>query len=324
MTSQPLTAPFSYFGGKSYVADIVWDALGTDAPGYIEPFCGSAAVLLGRPALPPRGVELINDLDGLLTNAWRGIKQHPEDVARLAKWPISELDLHARHAHLVEIRGQLTEQLVGDPHFCDIEAAAWWIWGASQWIGGGWCPATPEAWKGHAYVSGRLSRRRPRIEGPGGVHAQCRADLEVALNHLAERLGHVRILCGDWRRAVSSSALRIVPPGSWIAVFFDPPYSGEVRNGHIYACDDHSVSADVRQWCLDHGEDPRLRIALAGYEGEHPALEDAGWKVLAWVGHGGLARRIPLNNPNRHKERMWFSPSCLDVVEQLPLLGGTP
>ena len=46
-----LKAPFPWFGGKSLVADIVWQRFG-DIPNYVEPFFGSGAVLLGRPHAP--------------------------------------------------------------------------------------------------------------------------------------------------------------------------------------------------------------------------------------------------------------------------------
>ena len=55
-----LKAPFPWFGGKSRVADIVWDRFG-DVANYVEPFFGSGAVLLARPH-PPR-IETVNDLD---------------------------------------------------------------------------------------------------------------------------------------------------------------------------------------------------------------------------------------------------------------------
>ena len=45
-----LAAPFPYFGGKSRVSALVWDIFG-DVPNYVEPFAGSAAVLLGRPGI---------------------------------------------------------------------------------------------------------------------------------------------------------------------------------------------------------------------------------------------------------------------------------
>ncbi len=43
-----LKAPFPYFGGKSRVADEVWRRFGNPKT-YVEPFCGSCAVLLARP-----------------------------------------------------------------------------------------------------------------------------------------------------------------------------------------------------------------------------------------------------------------------------------
>jgi DNA adenine methylase len=57
-------APFPWFGGKSRVADVVWERFG-DVRNYVEPFFGSGAVLLGRPG-GARGTETVNDLDGFV------------------------------------------------------------------------------------------------------------------------------------------------------------------------------------------------------------------------------------------------------------------
>ena len=40
-----LAAPFPYFGGKRRAAPTIWREFG-DPSGYVEPFAGSAAVLL--------------------------------------------------------------------------------------------------------------------------------------------------------------------------------------------------------------------------------------------------------------------------------------
>ena len=58
-----LKAPFPWAGGKSRIAPVIWSALG-QVDNYVEPLCGSAAVLLARPDNPT--IETINDLDGFV------------------------------------------------------------------------------------------------------------------------------------------------------------------------------------------------------------------------------------------------------------------
>ena len=68
-----MKAPFPYFGGKRKVAPEVWAALG-DVQNYCEPFAGSLAVLLGRPATHRGTIETVNDLDRYLANFWRALQ----------------------------------------------------------------------------------------------------------------------------------------------------------------------------------------------------------------------------------------------------------
>jgi hypothetical protein len=72
-------------------------------PNYVEPFAGSLAVLLGRPAKHAAKIETVNDLDGFVANFWRSVAADPETTAAYADWPIIEADLNARHAYLVGI-----------------------------------------------------------------------------------------------------------------------------------------------------------------------------------------------------------------------------
>lgn len=130
-----LKAPFPWFGGKSRVAHLVWNAFG-DTANYVEPFAGSLAVLLGRPHAPR--IETVNDLDCYLANFWRAVQYAPEEVARWADWPVNEIDLHARHRWLVA-QSEFRERMRGDPEYFDARVAGWWVWGICQWIGGGWC-----------------------------------------------------------------------------------------------------------------------------------------------------------------------------------------
>jgi hypothetical protein len=101
------------------------------------------------------------------------------------------------------------------------------------------------------------------------------------------------------------------------AVFLDPPYSHELRDPYLYAEDDKSTSDQVREWAIEHGDDPDLRIALCGYEGEHEM--PAGWSVYAWKAARGYSSE---DNENRAKERIWFSPHCVPLNKAQPSLFG--
>ena len=299
-----LAAPFPWFGGKRKIAAMVWERLG-EVKHYIEPFFGGGAVLLGAPS--PAKIETINDLDGFVANFWRAVARAPHEVAQHADWPVSELDLHAWHARLIARRPTLTEQLVVDSDYYDAEVAGRWVWGAGQWIGKGW--------------GQRAGRQIPVIGNSGmGVHA-------FSLNErgpygtmatLARRLRHVRICCGDWTRVLGRSPLWPLHGGrdaGPTAVFLDPPYSHALHNGETYGAAD--VAPAVAAWAREHGEDPALRIALCGYEGEH---DMPGWTAVRWDttkgqrgGGWGQTARSKGNRAreNARRETVWFSPHCL-------------
>jgi hypothetical protein len=135
---EELFAPFPYYGNKRRAAPLVWAALG-DVPNLVVGFAGALGEVLARPSSHRPKIETVNDISGHITNVWRAMAYYPDDTARAADWPVSELDLHARHAVLVErVNGEFVERLRADPKFCDPELAGWWIWGAALWIGGGW------------------------------------------------------------------------------------------------------------------------------------------------------------------------------------------
>lgn len=140
-----LRAPFPWFGGKSRVADVVWERFG-DVRNYVEPFFGSGAVLLGR-ACGARGTETVNDLDGFVANFWRAVALDPAAVWRWADSPVNEADLHARHVWLIQqMDDGFTDRLMGDPDFHDAKIAGWWVWGICAWIGSGWCSGDGPWW----------------------------------------------------------------------------------------------------------------------------------------------------------------------------------
>ena len=316
MSARPLRAPFPYFGGKRRAADLVWSALG-NVDHYVEPFAGSAAVLLARPHAGR--CETINDLDGMVSNFWRAVRSQPDAVADACDWPVIEADLHARHLWLIGQRESLTARLIADPEWCDPKVAGWWCWGACAWIGDGWCDAKP-------------SRKLPHLGNEGmGVHAPRRgaafSDDAVAfattgewLRALSDRLRAVRVASGDWRRVVASPTT-LFPAGRGDAayrcgVFLDPPYL-DGRMDYAAGGAGTDLSAQVRAWCEAHGDDKRLRVVLSGYAGEHDALQARGWRVVEWKANGGYGNAS--GNENAKRERLWLSPACLDATRQRSL-----
>ena len=328
----PVKAPFPYFGGKSRVAPEVWGRIG-EVPRYIEPFAGSLAVLLARPQ-PWSGREIVNDSDGLLVNTWRAMAKDPAAVAEHADWPATEADMHARHAWLVGQREDITARLMGDPDWFDAKAAAWWLWGIGLWIGGGWCSGSGP-WRItdgkllHAGDDGRGIHRKLLHAGDDGrgIHRQLlhagddgrgmgwrRDRLLAAFEPIAERLRDALVMCGDWSRVVTPAVMhgsgKGRGPGVSAGVFLDPPYGLGEREGGLYAHDEHDVTRTVEAWCRDNGDDPRLRIALCGYEGEYDL---PGWSVLHWKAKGGYSGQgdgSQRARANVIRERVWFSPHC--------------
>jgi len=310
-----LTAPFPYFGGKSKIAGEVWIAFG-EVKHYIEPFFGSGAVLLNRPNWHPKMVETVNDKDGFIANVWRSIKLSPGETAEYADNPVNHADLIARRKYLIANESRLLENLCADPEWHDPKIAGYWIWSASCWIGSGLtCPNAIPHLTSYSGVNSAHWDKRPGIAHSGrGVCAALSDDIRAWFDALSNRLRCVRVVCGDWSRVCG---------GNWqtsfgvCGVFFDPPYgvaAGRVNN--LYRHDSLTVATDVQKWALSRGDNPRYRIVIAGYDGEHNELESRGWSVKSWSANGGYGNQSS-KNINRKKERLWISPHCLRSEQNL-------
>ena len=323
MRANSLSAPFPWFGGKRRVAAEVWSRFGTVA-NYVEPFFGSGAVMLGRPA-PAVGNETINDLDGYVANFWRSVKLSPEATAEYADNPVNENDLHARHVWLLQRRETLQSHLDGDPEWHDPQIAGWWVWGIACWIGSGFCSGNGPWWINEAGQLVHLgspgqgvSRQLVHLGSTGqGVNRKLvhfgdngkgepQARLGPWFRALAERLRNVRVCSGDWSRVCGPS---VTFNHGLTGVFLDPPYADTAkRQSDLYREDSADVAHDVRDWAVANGENPLLRIALCGYEGEHEM--PPSWSVHSWSAREGYGAQAEERSENRKRERIWFSPSC--------------
>ncbi len=327
-----LAAPFPWFGGKALACAEVWAALG-DPENYVEPFAGSAAMLLGREEAGK--VETINDADGFVANFWRAVSLDAEAVARHVDWPCNEADLFARHSWLVRQKESLLDRLHADPRWFDAEIAGWWCWGACNWIGSGWCSGTgPWVHDGERLVDSRqlphlgnagqgVNRQLPHLGDAGkGVNRQLphlsagqgrSAYIREWFAALQARMRNVRVACGDWSRVVTES---VTTRHGMTGVFLDPPYT---KGAMDYAAGGvgGALADEVRAWCLHSGHEKNLRIVLCGHAGEHDALLAAGWHTRTWTARKGYAATDEARE-NSASETLWCSPHCVPVVESQP------
>jgi len=146
-----------------------------------------------------------------------------------------------------------------------------------------------------------VNRKLPHLGCAG------QGDLLSYFEALRDRLRNVRVCCGDWSRVTGPT---VTHKHGITGVFLDPPYDLDIRDAGCYSIDAPGIAKDVRQWCIANQGNPLLRIALCGYEGKH---EMPGWDCVAWKAHGGYSNRSESgDNGNKHKERIWFSPHCLN------------
>jgi site-specific DNA-adenine methylase len=261
--------------------------------------------LLARPGGAPESAdEIINDLDGFITNFYRAAKFAPSKLAERLNWTVSELDLHARRDWLKSFKnsGKLSSNLRDDPEYFNIKVASWWCWGASAWIGANWPMDDKQSIPDLRSVGGR------------GVFSSVE-NIKELIFKISVRLRKTKIICGDWSRAVcSNTALHASRSAdNPTAVFLDPPYSNESGSSRVYSEDSNTVEDDVEQWCDDRGEEKSLHIILCGYEG---AYDLPGWRVFGWETNGGMSNRSGSTSENKTRERVWINPTLARKIEE--------
>jgi hypothetical protein len=331
-----MKAPFPYFGGKRTVAGEVWSRFGRPKQ-YIEPFCGSAAILLAAPV--PASLEVVNDANGFIANFWRAVKHQPATVAYWCDYPVSHIDLGARHGWLMDHRADL--EALHDPDWPgDAKIAGWWLWGQCAWIGSGWCewdavgkvPHAGNAGRGiqavgqvphagdagmgiqavgqvpHAGNAGRGIQAVGQVPhagdagmGEGELLTSCGRTAWAWLHRLADRLERVRVVHGNWSRCLNSHY-----GAEETAVFLDPPYRAYEA---LYGAGEKLVADEVEAWARDNAG---LRVALCGHVGDYDL---PGWTEHRWSREGNTYG----SDKTKDAECIWFSPACLAKTGQIGL-----
>ncbi|MDR1741929.1 MAG: DNA adenine methylase [Synergistaceae bacterium] len=306
--------PFPYFGNKKYIASTVWELFG-DVKRYIEPFAGALGCLLYRPEWHTKFYELVNDVNGYLVNAWRSVKNRPDETAHHAADMFSEADYHAKWRYLQAYDWKtLAARLENEPEYCEPKIGAWWIQVSCMAIG----DATARMYNDESTLTSI-----PAIASHKGIY-QYYADvpsdmtgmeynLRKWFNGLAKRLSNVKVCCGGWEKVLTPSLVY----NRDVGIFFDPPYAG-VRN--VYNRYSTPVSADVEAWIIENYKPP-LKVILCGYGAEHDGLLALGWGKRAWKAHYGMNGKTGKVKVDTRDEQLWLSPTISPAANSL-LLGG--
>lgn len=241
--------PFRWYGGKYSHLDFILPRLPrTDQ--YIEPFGGSAAVLINR---EPSPVETYNDLDGDVVNFFKVLReQRDELLEKIALTPFSREEL-----------AKAAEEKENDT-LDDIERARLFFVRAGQTRSGLAQEATPGRWAyckstSRRNMSGAVSRWHGRLE---------------QLHDVADRLRRVQI--------ESKPAMEVIERhDDEDALFYcDPPYPHEVRGdtnsyGHEMTDEEHRELAEKLRKCDG-------KVAVSGYKCElyRELFEEHGWNRI--------------------------------------------
>lgn len=242
-----ITALAPWFGAKRNMADQIVRELGPHRV-YWEPFCGSLAVLLNKPAAT---LETVNDLHGDLVNLARVIASDEHYRVLLRR---------LRHTLCVEtLPAEAKERLYGDEPVRECVERAYWYF--------------VESWLGRNGFAGTLSTNNGfcrRFTGNGSSSAKRLESAVCSIPAWHRRLRRVVILKSD--------AFHLIPrieDAPRTAIYLDPPYITKGgRYLHDFAAADHQrLATELRRFT-------QSRVVVSYYA--HPSLAELypGWTVV--------------------------------------------
>lgn len=234
--------PFAYFGGKTMLAERIVALLPPHLH-YVEPYCGSLAVLLAK---PPAKMETVNDLDRELVTFWRILRDRPEDLARACA-----LTPHSRAEYLEARQRDVDDEL-------ELARRVWVM--LSQGRGLTLRPGKT-GWKHYVYPAGSS------LGMPGYLEAYVER-----IAAAASRLSAVSLECMP-----ALDLIRKYGGEPDVLLYVDPPYLGTTRDHrHNYK---HEMKADADHHELAEAlHAARAAVVLSGYASDLYDRElYAGW-----------------------------------------------
>jgi DNA adenine methylase len=232
--------PVPYFGGKITLGPAIAALLPSHLH-YVEPFCGSLAVLFAKKASPH---ETVNDLDGELMTFWRILREHPDELARAcaltphsrsehqAAYESADLDLEVARRVFVRLTQGRSAKLrkTGWRHFVKP---------------GGSSVGMP------AYLAGYVDRMAPAVERLAGVSLESMPALDLIAKYGTD-------------------------PD--VLLYVDPPYLGSTRGESADGYKHEMRAEDDHRQLAEALHAARAAVVLSGYpSGLYDRGLYAGW-----------------------------------------------
>ena len=230
-----------YYGGKNQpqIQDRILPLLDVRTA-YLEPFCGSAGIILNR--IPVRA-ETINDIDKLVVNFFKVLRDRPDDLVRSLS-----LTPYAR-----EEQSRCCE-LLADPDALDeVERARCWYGATALSLAG--------------ETGGRYSIPSPQTGKNSALSYSHR--VHVTLLEVAKRLLRVQIENRDAVDLIEDVRMEDC------TIYCDPPYMRETRNyaaGYL-----HDGTDDLHERLLDAVVDHPAQVVISTYDNDYYRERLAGW-----------------------------------------------
>jgi DNA adenine methylase len=260
---------FPYFGGKFIHLGWLLPLLDTPCSQYVEPFGGSAAVLLNR---EPVDSEVYNDANGVVVNFFKALRDNREElISKICITPFSRLELDRAVDYLKQPDGDPVEQ-----------ARCWYVIARQSFDGQG------RGWK------------LPAVKVSSSRHMAITWMRSVdKLDEVWRRMSSVAIEHGNAMEMIA----RYDQPDTLFYV--DPPYLDESnvnqdRNTYSlggFGIPEHAVLAQVLNQCNG-------KVAVSGYHGYQDLFYGSNkWKAHEQVVSSGFARHVS-TVPQAQRERV--------------------
>ena len=270
--NEKILIPFAYYGGKaSHLKNILPFVPKHDA--YLEPFAGSLAVLLNKPVSK---IEIVNDLDYLIFNFFKVLRDHKEDLLQKLEYTLyskNEFQLAVSVTKDSSLWSKVDQIELARCTYCIITMAI----------------------QTSVRSSGSSSNFAMvyKIKAGTGRFLQHKVKIERDLSLISKRLRSVAIENKD---AIDLLEKILSHDDAWrYFIYCDPPYIiSSMKSNSTYRID--SSKEEWHEKFLCSIIDKKAKIMVSGYESDLYNDILAGWNKAHWHAQSRAGSNKKLTN----------------------------